>query len=618
MAPIISNFLFHHDGAPIDEKKDYVKLKIEIRDALKEPAFRRILTEILLDLQKDVSGETKKKLNNLYCELDLHLDAYKKLKSWRWEIVSQGIRELTQMSVTESYRFITQFLNDRRGVIRKQAEIATVSLRDEGLAHFLDTTSYSISEWQQLKLMEVLRGMEHFRPPSFKTWLVSRNKAVVLFALRLIRQYNQNEASASIIELVKHKDERIREEAVLCIKEFCLLNALPILKTIFRNARQSVKIEILDTIATLGNEEDLEFLKAVIKNESSFMVKNKAQMALNEIQPESIMPSIGLISTKELNKEIESQQQNDELLQEEIRKIATDSNDDTTYNSDTAENVEIDVFEVDIKTISIEAEHIEPEEVRQSSDVSETEIEIGLITEEMDSSVNTEIGLIAPRLETEEPHDPEPDMSDSSYLEMTDEERLNFIELLEENASDRELMVLERIVQNEPSSELRFRIFNIIKSIKEEKPKLEASKNRRVTLAAESIFYDLFEYASDLDAKSILIKEMAEIGDERELPLLDLLVQDANAEIKAIAKKCREQLLSKLNQQNETAHHEAETEEFQGTNETTAGLLPLELCFLEEFGIEPPNEEDGLEISFELADDFYSEQDLRPQTIKRE
>lgn len=590
------------------EKKDYVQLKIEIRDSLKNPAFRGILSEILLDLQKDVSGETKKKLNELFCELELHLDAYKKLKSWRWEIVSQGIRELTQIRVSESYRFITKFLNDKRGVIRKQAEIATVSLRDEGIAHFLDTTSYGISEWQQLKLMEVLRGMEHFRPPNFKAWLVSRNKDVVLFAMRLIRRYNQNEAPLSIIELVKHRDERIRLEAILCIKEFCLLNALPLLKIIFPKSNAAVKIEILETLATLGTEDDVEFIHGVVQHESSFTVKNKAQMALNEIQPETIMPSQGLVNNKELKQQEAKQKQDNERISHEIKKIADNSNIDESVKAMTVEVEEFEVFEIDVNSLVVEHELIEiPHDDIQATDARETEIEIGVIADDLDSSLNNEIGLVSTQLDPDEIIQVKNEVTpNADYTTMTEDEKLNFIELLEANASSHDLEILENIVQNETSSELRFRIFNIIKTLKkEEKQQEDELISVTETNAKESVFHELLEYASDLDSKCILLKQIGEIGDEKELSLLNFLANTENDILINQVEKAKQQLQSRLNQEDIPDNQTAEEANKPESAARHQNRIPLELCFLEEFGIEAPKDDFAMEIDFDLAEEFY-------------
>lgn len=297
LSPMVSEFLFLEEDATKDEKSNYIALKIEIRELLKEPFNRRVLAEILLDLRKDVSGEARQSLFRLYQDLGLHKDAFSKLKSWRWEIISKGILELTQMEVAESYSFVTKFINDKRSTIRKQAEIATVTLRHEGINYFLDTTRYKISEWQQLKLLDVIRNKKDFRPPRFKAWLTSNNKYVVLFALRLIKYYNQNDADESLIELVKHKNKQIKEEAIACIKEFNITAALDTLKLVFWNCSTEIKIAILGTIGEIGSTEDIEFLQLMDKKELNFAVKSKAISSINAISPETIMPSKGIQDT---------------------------------------------------------------------------------------------------------------------------------------------------------------------------------------------------------------------------------------------------------------------------------------------------------------------------------
>ncbi|HIE31245.1 MAG TPA: hypothetical protein EYP67_02535, partial [Methanosarcinales archaeon] len=110
---MISEFLFLEEDASKDEKSNFVTLKIEIRQLLKDDFNREVLSETLMDLRKDLTGDTQKRLFKLYQDLGLHKDAFKKLKSWRWEVISKGILELTQMQVAESYGFITKFINDK-------------------------------------------------------------------------------------------------------------------------------------------------------------------------------------------------------------------------------------------------------------------------------------------------------------------------------------------------------------------------------------------------------------------------------------------------------------------------------------------------------------------------
>ncbi len=296
-SPMICEFLFYDDNGEKKEKYNYIDLKIQIREIIKHPFDREVLTEVLLDLCKDVTGSTRLELFRIYQELELHKDAYHKLRSWRWERVSKGIYELTQMEVRDSYGHITGFINDKRPTIRKQAELATVSLKEEGINYFLDHTKYRISEWQQLKLLDVVRNKKDYCPPPFRLWLTSKNNHVVLFALRLIKYYNQNDASTSLIELLRHKNDHIKKEAIFCIRDFNVTTALPALKTIFWNCTADVKMYLLEAISHLGTEKDIGFIEDIIKKEMAFTVKGKAISALNRIRPEGVLPTQDILPT---------------------------------------------------------------------------------------------------------------------------------------------------------------------------------------------------------------------------------------------------------------------------------------------------------------------------------
>ncbi len=365
LSPMISEFIFYSNDAPKEEKHIYIKHKILIRELLKNDFDRKVLISILLDLRKDVSGETQMQLIHLYKNLGLHEDAYKKLKSWRWEVVAKGILELTQMQVTESYQFIVGFINNKRSVIRKQAEIATVTLKNEGISHFMDTTKYRISEWQQLVLLEVLRNNKDFEPPRFKAWLTSKNKHVVLLALRLIKHFNQNDAKASLIELLKHRNNQIKEEAIYCLREFHVVEALDTLKLVFWRCSTDIKILILGAIADLGGIGDIEFLKQIEHKRLHFLVKSKALNAINSIAPESVMPTKDIESTERI---LVPEDLIKETMKEEVNEERP--TEDAIYESKEIPPEEIESVSLEID-LPIKEEEIEGKTVLENLEVEE-------------------------------------------------------------------------------------------------------------------------------------------------------------------------------------------------------------------------------------------------------
>ncbi|NNC34617.1 MAG: HEAT repeat domain-containing protein [Croceitalea sp.] len=623
LAPIISNFLFHSTEDPKEEQKEYVNLKIEIREFLNSRRFRKIVSTILFDLQKDVAGGTKERLFKLYKELGLHHDSYAKLNSWRWQTVAKGLNELAQMQVEESFQMISKFLNDRRGLVRKQAEIAIITLRHDGINHLLDTTTYAISEWQQLKLIEALDQFDNYSPPKFSNWLISQNNDVVLLALRLIRHFNQNEAAKSITQLVKHKDDEIKLAAISCIKDFNFSGALTTLKNVFWQSSDTVKIQLLDAIALLGDSNSLPFLKLVVTEEQNFMVLTKAQSTINAIVPETILPSKDLVETKKDKKKKSSSK----AQKPDLKKVGKVKSKGKNTPINDIEVTEIEVYDIVKKespkeTVIEEATFIEPE------------FEIGVLDEMLDQSMNASLGLVA----TVEGDNQEPSQTKldnvSAYKNMSFEERTKFINTMAEVPDARESELLEYIMENEVDAELRFQAFDVLKRTKQEQtPKIDeieglVNQAQILPLKYHSIFFELYEHCSDLDSKKLLIREAMFIGDLKELHFLKgLLESEPNAlkpaiieSISVIENRCENgiSILDEAEFQNQDLSHglshtqkvkKKGVEQLVIENETEIDKLPLEFCFLnlekEEETVAKVMDTD-IFFDFELSKEFHA------------
>lgn len=609
LAPIISNFLFHSPEDSKNEQKEYVELKIEIREYLNNKTFRKIISQILFDLQKDVAGGTRERLFKLYKELELHHDSFQKLESWRWETVAQGILELSQMEVEESYQLIRKFINDRRGVVRKQAELATISLRPDGIEYLLDTTKHSISEWQQLKLMEVLGKRKNYRPPQFKGWLLSQNRDVVLFTLRLIKHYNQKGAEPSIRELVKHKNDEVKIAAIHCIMDFHFVSAIAVLKKVFWNSSNTVKINILNAVALLGTKEDISFLQKVAEHENSFIIVGKAQSTINAIAPERILPSKDIIAV-----EIEETTHTGEIKESCETPFANGIADEIPSDDPMPQSIEVEDMEF--------FDEVEFSPSQPQKDVTEPYIpafELNPIEDEYGNAMDHLLGLVSS-------NDKDFDSKDlfSGYDSITPAEKSKLVGMMGESADERELPLLEHITENETDSELRFQAFKTIQSIKNKSDSLDKNQEnteadeREIALEKHSIFHPLYHHTDDLDAKLILIKELAELRDQRDIPFLKSLLSEEHRSIVKAAQKAIH-LLKIDDMSDAPVQTDEETIEFQkdtvqtieveGVNMNQDERIPMELFLLyEELGIESAQEADGKlsPFDFELAPEFFS------------
>lgn len=522
LAPMVSEFLFYHEKEGTkDEKSSYINQKIAIRELIKDKKNRAILADILLDLKKDVSGDTRKRLFQLYKDLNLDLESFLKLKSWRWQRISQGMFELTQMQVLEAYVFISRFINDKRSVIRKQAEISIVTLTPEGISYFLDTTTYQISQWQQLKIIEVLAGFDNFQPPRFSNWLTSKNKHVVLFALRLIKHYDQNDTEQAIIALVRHKNDHIKQEAISCIKKFHFKASRSTLKSVFWKSSNAIKLVILDAIASFENEDDILFLEEVDKIDINFLVKSKALSAINTIKPGYVMPTEGL---EEINLEASKElYMVDEINDEDLVVEATisdhqDSTPDLSpdYNmkdtfKDSEEN--FDEYQKNKALHNI----LESHEIRSNlTDKTEEKPKYEFIN----SSYYTEIEFfkkehtkVSEFLDIKK----EPDLGLKDYRAL-DFSAYHDIKQTQTGLNDNDL--LSKTIDHE-------------------------SISTALSSDHQSIFKSLFEVSDDY-CKLLLLDEILEVGNSKELSFLNTLHNHHNFEIRKKAVLIKAKLLEKI------------------------------------------------------------------------
>lgn len=115
----------------------------------------------------------------------------------------------------------------------------------------------------------------------------------------------------------------------------------------------------------------------------------------------------------------------------------------------------------------------------------------------------------------------------------------------------------------------------------------------------QSVFYPLFKHAKDLECKLMLIDQMLEVGDKKEIPFLAELETHDNPKISNKAFEVKSKLMSKLGV----------------ITDTERRRLPMNLCFIyDEFDIRPSKVDNDLE--FGVALDILDMEDNKGYTTK--
>lgn len=274
------------DGTDALSVPESEKLNIpdRLKRLLKNKKFRFRLMKKILYAKRDVLGEAGENLTDLYRRLNLHQGLYKMLESRSWYLNAIAIQAAGVLGLKEFRDYVVSFINHKRGLIRVEAQNAMIKFDGfEGL-RFLDTATYPITEWQQIKLLDELSHLpdEHFT--GIEIWLKSVNDTVVIFALKLVRTYYRFELYDQILECLKHKNQEVRRQAILVLKELPNPQTAPILISLYPGETGKNQILILFVMSFVSSDEDIPFLMNLLNDENN-EIKINAAKAIASLGP---------------------------------------------------------------------------------------------------------------------------------------------------------------------------------------------------------------------------------------------------------------------------------------------------------------------------------------------
>ena len=245
---------------------------------------REIIVSTLLKLLSEISGEMAESIQNLYQQTALKNYAIAKLKNRDWHIIAEGIRELSLFHVKDAYKEVEKHVNHPKREVRKEVQLYLVNLfRFKGLS-FLNDLKTPLSEWDQIQLLEELQKFEDQEIPDITLWLRSTNDYVVIFALKLVKIYNQFGMKEVLIDLLNHQSEKVQIELIPVLNHLYIVEAKEVLKSNFNERSKDEQIEFFKLLENLADVNDEQLILQHIYNED-FEIRLSALKILKAINP---------------------------------------------------------------------------------------------------------------------------------------------------------------------------------------------------------------------------------------------------------------------------------------------------------------------------------------------
>jgi hypothetical protein len=243
---------------------------------------RQVLIDQMIDVSVNLKGETELKLLQLYRQLDLDSDSLARARSRKWHKKIKGFRELAFVGIKDGNEEMYKALNSRNEILRMEAQIALVRLSDENHFEFLSQMKRPFSLWEQITLHDLI--IQHEIPvPQFQKWLSSDNHTVVMFALRMIREFKQTEAEPEIRKVLLHRDPRVSQLAVEVAGDLDMRTTLDTMKRMYKFQEYNNCLEIVRSMGKMPEQTMLGFLKLVLDKEDDVQLQIEAVKAIENM-----------------------------------------------------------------------------------------------------------------------------------------------------------------------------------------------------------------------------------------------------------------------------------------------------------------------------------------------
>jgi hypothetical protein len=272
----------------------------EFRSIASNNYSRQVLIDQMIDVSVNLKGEESNKLFGLYKQLGLDRDSLARARDFRWHKKIKGFRELAFMNIKDANDSIIKALNSSNEILRMEAQIALVRLSNDDHFEFLNRLKRPFSLWEQITLHDLI--IQHNIPvPSFKKWLTSANDSVVMFSLRMIREFKQTDAEEDIKSTLLHKSPGVRLMAVQVAGDLEMSSTLELLKRMYKTQDYKTCLEIVKSMGKMPDSSMLGFLKLVLDKEDDVQLQIEATKSIERMGEEGVKALVKIMKSEYKN-----------------------------------------------------------------------------------------------------------------------------------------------------------------------------------------------------------------------------------------------------------------------------------------------------------------------------
>lgn len=276
-----------------------VNSEVEVDPVLnKHLPLRNQLLSALVDATRRFSGNASEEILAVFQAYGLQQEVDQKLKHRRAHWVAGGIQEAAAMNIEACVPRIEALLSHRSPIVYQEAQFAMVKFQGFDGLNFLDILDTPLSEWQQLRLLSLLKRIPEGSEKKIVRWLHSSNPTIVVFVLRLISKLQQLEYYQEV--------KSLEGDIVLKVQQIKTLEALENQETVpyfiarFEEEESAVQEAILQALKYSRQAEATPFLEKQLREHPSALIRLHAAEALHHMGRTEALKAMVASGDKEL------------------------------------------------------------------------------------------------------------------------------------------------------------------------------------------------------------------------------------------------------------------------------------------------------------------------------
>lgn len=176
--------------------------------------FQQLIIRAIIELHHNYSGIYSTKLERFFAESGLAAYSLAKLNSDDWANIMEGIRDLSSLNYLPAYPRIVSYKNHKNKFVQTEVLLGMIKLK--GISELLKFKNSNVyfNDWVQSNILFVVKNHKIPAPKNLSELLESKNKSILLLAVRLINYYGFSDHYASLSGFYENSNDPLLKKEI--------------------------------------------------------------------------------------------------------------------------------------------------------------------------------------------------------------------------------------------------------------------------------------------------------------------------------------------------------------------------------------------------------------------